>query len=183
MNRLFRKHFFYQKPPPYRKGWRLLRIIRLHPVEMAFKILALMMKDIASLSIKHKISLGLIGLVSLIALIQTGMELSTLSQARAATPFFFAGNKFSGLETILKGETYVGYWSDRDMTVDKNGALFAQAQLIMAPVILDLNNTTHRYTLLDCDDPKRALDKIREIGATPVKANNMGVVLALRLSR
>lgn len=150
---------------------------------MAFKILPLMIKSILALHTKHKVILGLISLVTLVSLTQTGMELSSLANARAQTPFFFAGNKFSGLTDILKGERSVGYWSDRDINIDKNNAVFAQAQLILAPVILELSNTTHRYTLFDCDEPKQALAKIQEMGATPIKANNMGVMLAVRLGK
>ena len=142
-----------------------------------------MIKDIVSLTIKNKILLGLISLAALFSLGQTCLELAKLSSARQAAPFFFAGDKFKGVEDVLKGETYVGYWSDRDINIDKNGAVFAQAQLVLAPVILDLGNTAHRYTLFDCDDPRQAMAKIQEIGAAPVKANNMGVILAVRLSK
>lgn len=140
-----------------------------------------MIKNFRTLPAKHQVVFSVIAIVSTIAIIQTCLELSTLYQARTAAPFFFAGNKFSGLDDILKGETHVGYWTDRDIKVDQNGALFAQAQLILAPAILDLNNTTHRYTLFDCDNPKQALAKIREIHAAPVKVNNMGVILSVRL--
>ena len=92
--------------------------------------------------------------------------------------FYFAGMRFSGLKDFLKGADYIGYYTDKNLSKSEYAAQFSQAQYILAPVILDLNNTSHRFILFDCTTEKKAFEKIKEIGAVAVKKNPYGIVLA-----
>ena len=69
------------------------------------------------------------------------------------------------------------------MDLIANSAQFAQAQLVVAPLIMDLNNMEHEFILFDCTSDEKALAKIKEIGAVPVKRNRYGLILARRPGR
>ena len=114
----------------------------------------------------------------IINLITLGLKHKKMRQARQQIPYIFMGYKFSGLKEILKNTDTVGYVTDKNMD-DRNSALqFAQAQFILAPVILELNRTDTRYLLIDCTNPQIAREKIRKIGAVPLKMNQFGIILA-----
>ena len=59
---------------------------------------------------------------------------------------------------------------------------FAQAQLVLAPAILDTNLSDPRYKfiLFDCSSEKIAFQKIQELGLIPLKRNNLGIILTKR---
>ena len=64
-------------------------------------------------------------------------EIRILGVIRQKIPYLFMGNKFLGLESILKDIKYVGYYTDKSMDRDKDALQFAQAQYVLAPIILD----------------------------------------------
>ncbi len=86
-----------------------------------------------------------------------------------------------GLTDMLRGVEYVGYFTDKDLTDKTNAAQFSQAQYILAPVILDLNNTQRDFIIFDCTTPDVALEKIKEIDAVPLVKNKFGIILARKL--
>ena len=81
---------------------------------------------------------------------------------------------------MFNGIKYVGYYTDKSLDVNQNAAEFAQAQYVLAPTILDLNNLNHEYILLDCSAEDIAFEKIKEIHAIPFK-KRLGLILAKRL--
>ena len=91
----------------------------------------------------------------------------------------FLGDQFRGLEDILKGQRIVGYYTDKNMDDTLSIAQFEQAQYILAPIILDLNHTDSPFVIFDCTSPQIALNKIKELGFNPVKANNTGIILTI----
>ena len=99
---------------------------------------------------------------------------------RKQIPFYFSGFKFLGLEGIFRNVAYVGYYTDKDFSDKQNAAQFAEAQYILAPTILDLNNADHEFILFDCTTDAIALKMIKEIGAIPLKKNSYGIILAKR---
>lgn len=107
-------------------------------------------------------------------------ELKNIQRYKKVATYQFDGMKFMGLNKTLENTTYIGYFTDKNMSDDNNARQFAQAQLILAPVILDLNNTSHQWILFDCTIEAVALKKIKEIGAAPVKRNQFGIILAKR---
>ena len=104
-----------------------------------------------------------------------------LHTRRQRNPYFFSGTIFSGLKKILKESKYVGYYTDKSMDLTPYAAQFAQAQYILAPIILDFNNTDHEFIFFDCLDEKAALKKIKEIKAIPFKKNKFGIMLATKI--
>ncbi len=106
-----------------------------------------------------------------------GKDILKMKQQRKTFPYVFTGFKFSGLNDILRGVDYIGYYTDKDMDNRQDALQFSQAQYTLAPVILDLNNTQHEYVLFDCSSPKVALKKIKEIRAVPVRKNQFGIIL------
>ena len=105
-------------------------------------------------------------------------KISQMSAVRKRIPYLFMGYKFSGLSDILKDSTYVSYYTDKDMHERQNALQFAQAQYVLAPIILDRALLSHEYILLDCSSDKTALKKIEELGVLPVKRNQFGIILA-----
>lgn len=99
-------------------------------------------------------------------------------QFRKHVPFGFSGFKFVGLHDEFRNIRYVGYYTDKDMSLNQNAAQFAQAQYVLAPVILDLNNVEREFLILDCTSEAKALEKIKEIKALPLKKNQFGIILA-----
>lgn len=97
----------------------------------------------------------------------------------ADRPVTFAGLKFSGLGEKLKFETAVGYASD--MNIKEAGPLaeFQQAQYVLAPVLLDIQQPSrHRFLLINCFDDEAAIKKLKELNARPLLRNQFGVILA-----
>ena len=95
-------------------------------------------------------------------------------------PVGFAGIKFSGLENVLKQETRIGYITDQNLNEPAPLAEYEQAQYVLAPAILEINNTTARFLIVNCSSDAAALRMLKDIGARPLTHNNFGVILAVR---
>lgn len=119
-----------------------------------------------------------LSLITAVNTYQLILEQQKLNRLKPLLASQFTGEKFSGLENILKSQKYVGYYTDKNLKDIQNDKQFAQAQLVLAPSILDINNTNHEYTLLDCTSLKTALQIMKEANITPVKKNRFGIILA-----
>ena len=98
---------------------------------------------------------------------------------RQRHPYVFFGDQFRGIESFTGNAPFLGYYTDKNIELDPRAAMkFAQAQNVLAPSILDLNNTKHEFIIFDCSSPAVAMAKIQEIGAKPLKANPYGIILA-----
>ena len=111
--------------------------------------------------------------------VQLSRELNGIRKIKRVIPFHFPGLQFAGLQDFLKDTKRIGYYTDKDLKDDEMGKMFAQAQLILAPVVLDLNNLERRYIIFDCADEQHALNKIQAIGARAIKKKG-GLILAER---
>jgi hypothetical protein len=109
-------------------------------------------------------------------------EIRGLGRIRQKIPFIFMGNKFLGLNSVLKGENRIGYYTDKDLDVNQHALQFAQAQYILAPIILELNNTSLHFVLFDCTTEEAAMQKIKDAGLVPIKKNQFGLILARNIS-
>ena len=98
--------------------------------------------------------------------------------ARTHTPFQFHGHQFSQLQEVFNNIEYVGYYTDKDLKDSKNNMFYSQAQFVLAPTILDINNTKHKYILFDCTSDTVALKKIIELKLKPLKRSKQGIILA-----
>ena len=92
----------------------------------------------------------------------------------------FLGTKFIGLEGLFKDVDIVGYYTDKDLDQTTDAMQFSQAQYVLAPTLLDLNNTEHEYILFDCRSDLTAFMKMKEIKTVPLMKNQFGIILAQR---
>jgi hypothetical protein len=98
-------------------------------------------------------------------------------QDRTTIPLHSLGFQFMGLENVFKGVRTVGYYTDKDLGKTLAIAQFEQAQYMLAPTVLDLNHTQYHWVIFDCTSPQIALENIKRLGLTPMKARN-GIILA-----
>ena len=90
------------------------------------------------------------------------------------------GCEFLDFKPKLAPLKIVGFFTDKDMSSERNDGQFLAAQYTLAPVILDLNNPRHRLVILDYTSFIAAFEKIRAINARPVYVNGYGKILAER---
>ena len=119
-----------------------------------------------------------LAVIVIVNLTQSLQDIIQEKAKRQKVPFFFAGYKFYCLEKVFKDIKYAGYYTDKNLDEPVDAAQFAQAQYILAPTILDLNNTSHTFIIFDCTNEELALTRIKEIGAVPIKRSPFGLILA-----
>jgi len=90
------------------------------------------------------------------------------------------GYQFIGLADVFKNIHHVGYFTDKDLSVNSTDsqaiAQYEQAQYMLAPTVLDINQTQYHWVIFDCTNPLVAIEAIKKLGFTPVKAHN-GIIL------
>ena len=119
-------------------------------------------------------------LLALIALNSSDLaETIQKNQAKhKRVPMVFYGFLFSGLNQILPNVKRIGYFTDKSFDNKDAAAQFAQAQYVLAPIILDLDYKKHEWILFDCSSEEKAQEAIRQTGAVAVKRNPYGIILA-----
>lgn len=122
----------------------------------------------------------LIVLASAYGFMSQARTITSLQAKRQNIPYTFYGDLFTGLAETLHNERYLGYFTDKNIETPLYGAQFTQAQLGLAPLILDLGSTSRRFTLFDCLDTKSCLEKIQAIGARPLKITKQGLILTIK---
>jgi hypothetical protein len=108
------------------------------------------------------------------------MELKKTHGNRQLVPYNVVGFKFLGLNQFLADEEFVGYYTDQNMDDKDPQKMFAHAQYILAPTVVDFGNLNHRYIVFACSNQEVALRKIEEIGAQPLISNQYNIILAKR---
>ena len=98
-------------------------------------------------------------------------------QDRTSFKLHTLGYQFMGLENVFKDVRTVGYYTDKDLKNTIAIAQFEQAQYMLAPTVLDLNHTQYHFVIFDCSSPQVAMDTIKNLGFTPLKAR-FGIILA-----
>ena len=125
------------------------------------------------------IALVIITIINIVVLQQ---ELRRIKSFKQVMPHQIIGYQFAGLEEVLQGVQYVGYYTDKDIENDKETAkLFSHAQYILAPTVLDFNNTTHEYIIFVCSSEQIARIKIQQLKMFPIRRNKYGMILAKKL--
>ena len=92
-------------------------------------------------------------------------------------PLHSLGYQFIGLENVFKNIRTVGYYTDKNLNNPLAIAQFEQAQYMLVPTVLDLNDTQYHWVIFDCTSPQAAIEAVKHFGFTPVKARN-GIILA-----
>lgn len=120
--------------------------------------------------------------VTMMNFIVLSQDIRRIQSFKKVLPYQMIGYQFKGLEEFTKGITHIGYYTDNDIEKDQAASkMFAHAQYILAPSILDLNNLDHDYILFVCSNEKKAWAKLKEIKALPLRRNKYGMILARRL--
>ena len=111
----------------------------------------------------------------------TGSTLRAISQQAhpAAFPLHSLAAQFIGLEKVFTGLPRAGYYTDKNMDIPLAVAQFEQAQYVLAPTVLELNNTSLPLIIFDCTTPQISMNKIKELKLTPVSFSNSGIILAV----
>ena len=92
------------------------------------------------------------------------------------------GYQFMGLEEFTQGIDRIGYYSDENLAINEHAhKLFAHAQFILAPTVLEPDNMDHEFILLVCSNKKNAAHKLKQLNALPLRANKFGMILARRI--
>ena len=102
-------------------------------------------------------------------------KISRLNKNLAFTP---PGREFASLQGHLAGVERAGFLTDKNMSPENNDGFFLMAQYALAPVMLDLDDTTHTDIILDCRNYFHALDLMKKADAAPVYTNDFGKILA-----
>lgn len=132
------------------------------------------------LPLRNKILWCLLAILTAVNLVQTAHHLTSIYPRKKATAFNFAGDKFIGLEKLLKNEKYIGYYTDQDPDNPKAGMELLQAQYTVIPLILDPENLEHRYIIINAMNMPAAMEKFKALGARPVSPVNNGLLLVER---
>jgi hypothetical protein len=133
-----------------------------------------------NLPLSQKVLWSILALLALANITQTAMNLASIYPRKKLTAFNFAGDKFNGLQNLLKNEKYVGYYTDQKITDPRPMMELLQAQYAVIPLILDPQSLEHRFIIVQCADIPAAIEKFKAMGARPVTKSNMGIFLVER---
>lgn len=111
-------------------------------------------------------------------LFKTQKKFQSFAVKARTKPFIFIGTQFEGLKDPLHGLQKVGYYTDRSLDERFAAAQFAQAQYVLAPVILDLNNIDHPLVIFDFKNKNKSVQNILELEMIPVSISPSGIILA-----
>ena len=90
------------------------------------------------------------------------------------------GLQYSDFKESLSGVKEAGFVTNKDLSSEKNDGEFLMAQYILAPTVLDLNASRHKYNILDCTSEKHILFALKNLNARPIKINKYGKILAIK---
>jgi len=88
------------------------------------------------------------------------------------------GIQYSEFKEMLKGVRIAGFLTDGNEKPDNNDGQLMLAQYMLAPTILDLDNSNHRYNILSCSTPQAAVGILKIINAKPLGVNIYGKIIA-----
>ena len=130
-----------------------------------------------------KLNLRIIILFVTIAVIGLNLvyvAINVLSKLQNPAHYLQPGAQFADFKEKIKGEQIVGYMTNRDSSPEKNDQEFLMAQYMLAPTVLDFNNSNHKFLILDYTSPIFLAYEIKEINARRVYDNKFDKVLAVR---
>jgi hypothetical protein len=131
--------------------------------------------------LRYPLYLITISIVILLNIIVLNQDFRRINSFKKVMPHQIIGNKFRGLNEFTKNIEFISYYTDQDLKKDLPSKEFTQAQLLLAPTVLDPDNVSHEYILLVCKNEANAWEKMKEINATPLRRNQHGTILARRI--
>ena len=123
--------------------------------------------------------LALLGLSALTSAVELAGRTIDHRLHPAAMPLHSLTGQFIGLQNAFAHVLRAGYYTDKNLDAPLTIAQFEQAQYVLAPTVLELNNTNLPLIIFDCTSPAVALAKIKELSLTPVSVSNTGLILAV----
>lgn len=93
-------------------------------------------------------------------------------------PVIEPGTQFVQFKPYLTDVRELGYLTNKDMSEEKNDGFFLQAQYMLAPTALRLNETDHQLIVLDYSKPVYAWFTMKSMRAAPKFSSEYGPVLA-----
>jgi len=90
------------------------------------------------------------------------------------------GTQFAHFNQYLKDQESIGFLTSKDMSSENNDGFFSQAQYILAPVILELNNPKNQFNILDYEQKKHIIYAMRALKSFRVSNNEYGQALIRR---
>lgn len=129
---------------------------------------------------KHRNTVLIAALLAALSfnLFNTQKKLKFLIEKSKTKPFIFIGAQFKGLTDSLEGLEKIGYYTDRSLDEKFAAAQFAQAQYMLIPTILDLNNTNYPFVIFDFIDKSESIENIKQLNMIPVSISPSGIILA-----
>lgn len=88
------------------------------------------------------------------------------------------GHEFSDFKGALSHVSAAGFLTNKDMSSERNDGQFLAAQYALAPVVLDLNNSRHRFLIFDYTSPLIASGVAQQLPATILLTNEYSKILA-----
>ena len=129
--------------------------------------------------IYHYTTILIIFIIPLLLGINTYNIYTNFSHKKKKTSFE-PGQAYRDIANNLQKIHIVGFHTDSNMSSENNDAEFLMAQYMMAPIVLDYNNTTHPIHLLSYQDEKKALAKVKELGGQLVYHNSFGKAIIVK---
>ncbi|MBU4333770.1 MAG: hypothetical protein KKD07_04955 [Candidatus Omnitrophica bacterium] len=123
------------------------------------------------------LALSLIVLICNVFILIAGIFIQLKTENRNS---FEPGLQFADLRDDLKGIREAGFVTNKDLSSENNDGHFLMAQYMLAPTVLDLNATKHKYNILDCTSKTHVLYALRSLNAAPLKTNKYGKILAVK---
>ncbi|MBP9854414.1 MAG: hypothetical protein KBD53_06075 [Candidatus Omnitrophica bacterium] len=92
------------------------------------------------------------------------------------------GTQFTFFIDFLKNADVreVGFLTNKDMSEEKNDGVFLQAQYMLAPIVLNLNEVNPEFNIMDYTDPVWAIYTIKSLRARPLATSPYGQILAVK---
>ncbi len=118
-------------------------------------------------------SLAMIGLTSFYLLANYMVK-----SRQPDTPIYEPGTQFATFKEKLKDVNAIGYLTNKDMSEEKNDGTFLQAQYMLAPTVLELNETHPNLNILDYTSPVYTVFTMRSLRSKPIASSPYGPVLA-----
>jgi len=92
------------------------------------------------------------------------------------------GTQFTRFIRKLEGVVEVGYLTNKDTSEESNDGEFLQAQYMLAPVVLKLNEPDNQFNILDYGTPLYTVMKLKSLNAKTVATSPYGKVLVKQLN-
>ena len=118
--------------------------------------------------------------IAVIGLNLVYVTINVLSKLQNPVFYLEPGAQFADFKDKIKGEKIVGYMTNRDSSPEKNDQEFLMAQYMLAPTVLDFNNSNHKFLILDYTSPIFLAYEIKNLNVRPVYDNKFDKVLAVR---